>query len=182
MTSSNQGREKKRTQFTEAGAGKSKATPVLIGVLAALVAVAAYLVFGRSDDKPAATTVTTAGHSGGQSAGGDIRIPLSEISSGKAKFFDHTLGNNQSVRFFVVKSSDGVYRAALDACDTCFHAKKGYSQQGDDMVCNNCGLHFPSAQVNDKSGGCNPIGVPRTVEGDHLVIKRSDLEGSGRYF
>ena len=178
MTSSNQGRERKRAQFTEGGARKSKTTPILIGVLAALVAVAAYLVFGRSDDKPAATTVTT---SGGQSAS-DIRIPLSEINSGQAKFFDHTLANNQSVRFFVVKSSDGVYRAALDACDTCFHAKKGYRQQGDDMVCNNCGLHFPSADVNDKSGGCNPVGVPRTVEGDYLVIKRSDLEGSGRYF
>ncbi len=179
MTSSNQGREKKRAQFTEGGAGKSRTTPILIGVLVALVAVAAYLVFGRSDDKPAATAVTTAG---GQSAGGDIRIPLSEINSGQAKFFDHALANNQSVRFFVVKSSDGVYRAALDACDTCFHAKKGYRQQGDDMVCNNCGLHFPSAQVNDKSGGCNPVGVPRSVEGDYLVIKRSDLEGSGRYF
>ena len=81
-----------------------------------------------------------------------------------------------------MKSSDGQYRAALDACDTCYHAKKGYHQEGDDMICNNCGLKFHSSLINKVAGGCNPIGLARTIEGDQIVIKASDLERGGRFF
>ena len=75
-----------------------------------------------------------------------------------------------------------VYRAALDACDTCYHAKKGYHQEGDDMICNNCGLHFHSSQINEVHGGCNPVGLPRTIDGNQLVIKASELESRGTFF
>ena len=50
------------------------------------------------------------------------------------------------------------------------------------MVCNNCGLHFHSAQVNEVHGGCNPVGLPRQIEGDVLVIKASDLQARQQYF
>jgi uncharacterized membrane protein len=128
------------------------------------------------DDQPAATVIQD-----NNAAPGDIRIPLAELSS-QAKFYDYTLADNRKVRFFALKSSDGVYRAALDACDTCYHAKKGYHQEGDDMVCNNCGLHFHSAQVNEVHGGCNPISLPRAIEGDTLIIKASDLTARRQYF
>jgi uncharacterized membrane protein len=64
----------------------------------------------------------------------------------------------------------------------CYHAKKGYHQEGDNMVCNNCGLKFPSSGINEASGGCNPVGLPRTVEGDYIVIKASEIESRGGYF
>jgi uncharacterized membrane protein len=50
------------------------------------------------------------------------------------------------------------------------------------MVCNNCGLKFHSTLINEVSGGCNPVGLPRTIEGDQLVIKASELENRSRYF
>ncbi len=81
-----------------------------------------------------------------------------------------------------MKSSDGVYRAALDACDVCFAAKKGYRQEGDDMVCNNCGNHFHSAQVNEVRGGCNPVGLERKVNGDRLDLNAKELEAGASYF
>jgi uncharacterized membrane protein len=112
----------------------------------------------------------------------DIRIPLSEIENGKAKFFDYTTSDNRSVRFFAIKSSDGVYRAALDACDVCYAAKKGYYQDGDNMICKKCSRQFPSALVNEVHGGCNPIGLPRAIDGDTLVIKASELESRKTYF
>jgi hypothetical protein len=46
-----------------------------------------------------------------------------------------------------MKSADGVIRAAYDACDVCYRERKGYHQEGDDMVCNNCGRHFPSTSI-----------------------------------
>ncbi|HKP85990.1 MAG TPA: DUF2318 domain-containing protein [Blastocatellia bacterium] len=180
MPNQPQAREQKRAQFSESPKAKSKTTPALIAIAVALAAVAAYFVIKASSDKPAATTVTS-GAARGAAAGEDIRIPLSDLSA-TAKFFDYTLADNKQLRFFALRSSDGVYRAALDACDTCYHAKKGYHQQGDDMICNNCGLHFHSAQINEVHGGCNPVGLPRAIDGDYLVIKASDLESRKQYF
>jgi uncharacterized membrane protein len=51
------------------------------------------------------------------------------------------------------------------------------------MVCNNCGQRFPSVKVNVIKGGCNPAPLNRTVVGDNLMIKVSDiLEGGNLYF
>ncbi|HEY7546630.1 MAG TPA: DUF2318 domain-containing protein [Blastocatellia bacterium] len=172
----NETREKKRAQFAENAKSKSRLTPILIVLALALAGAVIYLVVGTSSDSPAATT-TVSTESGGASV---VKIPVGDISN-QAKFFDFNAAGKQ-VRFFVLKSSDGVYRAAMDACDTCWHAKKGYHQEGDEMVCNNCGLKFHSARINEVSGGCNPIGLPCAVEGDRLVIKISDIESRNRYF
>jgi uncharacterized membrane protein len=182
MQNQPQTREQKRAQFSQSPKAKNKTTPVLIAVALVVVAIAAYLVLSTSSDKPATTPITSSAGSGaGADAARDIKIPISDLSS-KAKFFDYKLADNKQMRFFVLKSSDGVYRAALDACDTCYHAKKGYHQEGDDMICNNCGLHFHSAKINEVQGGCNPVGLPRAVEGDSLIIKASDLESRKQYF
>lgn len=171
-------REKKREQFTGGAKPRSRAVPVVIVAVLALVAVGGYLIFGGSGDNPGATTATGLLIT----PTGDVAIPISDLQTGKAKFFDYKLSSGAPVRFFAIKSSDGVYRAALDACDTCFHAKKGYHQEGDDMICNNCGMKFHSALVNQASGGCNPVGLDRSVEGDRLVIKAGELEKGVKYF
>jgi uncharacterized membrane protein len=75
-----------------------------------------------------------------------------------------------------------VYRAAADACVVCFREKMGYHQEGNDMVCNKCGKHFPSALVNEVTGGCNPDGIPRTIQGDKLLIATSELEAHAELF
>jgi uncharacterized membrane protein len=180
METKTQTREKKKAEFSEPSKPKGKSTVILIGVLLVLVGVGAYLVISASSDNPTATPVAT-NPTPATPESKDIRISLADLG-GKAKFFDYKLSDNRPVRFFVIRSSDGVYRAALDACDTCYHAKKGYHQEGDDMICNNCGLHFHSSKINEVHGGCNPIGLPRTIEGDQLVIKASELESRGGYF
>jgi len=174
-------RAKKKAEFSEQPKRKSKTPLILLTVLVVLVGIGAYLVLSASNENPSATSVATTPSSPSTTDSRDIRIALSELS-GTAKFFDYKLSDNKPIRFFVIKSSDGIYRAALDACDTCYHAKKGYHQEGDDMVCNNCGLHFHSAQINEVHGGCNPVGLPRTIEGNQLVIKAGELESRGSYF
>ena len=180
MDTKSQARERKKAEFSEPSQRKSKSTVTLIGVLLVLAAIGIYLVLSASNDNPTATAVATNTASTAPESR-DIRIPLGDLG-GTAKFFDYKLSDNRPVRFFVIKSSDGVYRAALDACDTCYHAKKGYHQEGDDMICNKCGLHFHSAKINEVHGGCNPIGLPRTIDGNQLVIKASELENRGGYF
>ena len=112
---------------------------------------------------------------------GRIEIPLKKVDDGKAHYFQYE-GNGTSVRFFVLKSRDGVIRAAFDACDVCFPAKKGYTQDGEFMICNNCGRRFHSSRINVVEGGCNPAPLRREVVGDMLVIKASDVVPGARYF
>jgi len=106
-----------------------------------------------------------------------VKIPLSSISK-NAKFYDY-----QGIEYFVVKSNSGDVKVAFNACDVCYKAKKGYSQQGEDMVCNNCGNHYPISGLGTKNligGGCWPGYLPSTTEGDYFIIKKFDLE-LGRY-
>lgn len=107
-----------------------------------------------------------------------IKIPLSEVSS-TAKFY-----NEDGIKFFAVKASNGDIKTAFDACDVC-GGKKGYRQEGGDMVCNNCGRHFKIDQLGEKNingGGCWPGYLSNTIEGDFIVIKKSDLENGGYTF
>lgn len=112
---------------------------------------------------------------------GEIRIPLSEVEDGKARHYVFKT-ESKDITFFLVKAPDGVVRAAFDACDVCFHAKKGYTQDGQFMICNNCGMRFHVSKINQVEGGCNPAPVNRTVSGGNLVIKVADLLPGARFF
>ncbi len=109
---------------------------------------------------------------------GAIHLPTADFDDGKAHFYTLRDGGKE-IDFFVVRSSDGVLRAALDSCDVCFPARKGYRQEGNEMVCNNCGQRFQSTKINVVSGGCNPVPLPRTVVGNELVIQQADVVGIG---
>jgi uncharacterized membrane protein len=112
---------------------------------------------------------------------GEVRLPLDDVSDGKAHYYAYK-SDGKEIKFFVVKSNDGVIRAAFDACDVCFPAKKGYSQDGDYMICNNCGRRFHSSQVNVVEGGCNPAPLHRETVGSELIIKEADILPGARFF
>jgi uncharacterized membrane protein len=75
-----------------------------------------------------------------------------------------------------------VIRAAYDACDVCWPAGKGYYQDGDDMVCRNCGRRFASVLLNEVQGGCNPAPLTRHVDNGQVVIRIEDILAGKRYF
>ena len=113
--------------------------------------------------------------------GTKVVLNASDFADGKAKYYSVDI-SGKSVRFFVLKSSDGVIRSAFDACDVCYRAKKGYRQSGDLMICNNCGQQFPSVRINIEKGGCNPSPLDRTFDGDSIIITRADIEKGLMYF
>ena len=115
-------------------------------------------------------------------AGTGVTVPVSTLDDGKAKYFSYKAPSGKTVKFFVLKSSDGVVRAAFDACDVCYQNKKGYRQEGDFMICNNCGQRFTSTRINEVRGGCNPAPLDRQVMGDKLVIAVADILTGERYF
>lgn len=116
-----------------------------------------------------------------KSVDGKVLIPLKDVDDGEAHFFRYKDGKKE-VKFFVVKSSDGVIRAAFDACDVCFPAGKGYSRDGDFMICNNCNRRFHSSRINEVKGGCNPAPLARQVVGENLVVSVEDIIPGVRFF
>lgn len=112
---------------------------------------------------------------------GLVQIDINSVSDGEAHFY-HMNVDGKDIKFFVVKAKDGVIRAAFDACDVCFPQKKGYRQEGDNMVCNNCGQQFNTAQINEVRGGCNPSPLERTESNGKVVIKVSDIQSGVKYF
>jgi uncharacterized membrane protein len=111
-----------------------------------------------------------------------ITYPEKTFANGKAHHFTYKTDDGVTIRYFIMKSSDGVIRAAFDACDVCWPENKGYTQQGDFMVCNNCGRRFPSARINEVHGGCNPASLKRKVEQGTVIIQVADILQGKRYF
>lgn len=112
---------------------------------------------------------------------GSVRIPLGELRGPEARYFVYQTGG-KDVKFFVLKASDGTIRVALDACNACYRAKLGYQQRGDVMMCNNCGMTFPSKHIGVITGGCNPIPVEKRTEGGLVIVQAKDLEAGVKYF
>ena len=111
-----------------------------------------------------------------------VTHPVSLFAEGKAKHFEFKSDNGITIKYFVLKSSDGVIRAAFDACDVCWPSGKGYYQEQDNMVCRNCGKRFASVKINEVKGGCNPAPLSRKIDGDNLVIQVADILAGKSYF
>ncbi|MFH1520832.1 MAG: DUF2318 domain-containing protein [Candidatus Micrarchaeota archaeon] len=122
---------------------------------------------------PTVTTTTT-------QAADKITIQLSDVSS-TVKYYTYNSGG-VAIKYFAVKGSDDKVRIAFDACEVCYRAKKGYTQVGDSVKCNNCGLQFKIDDLGtkNKGSGCWPAYLPNEVQGDKIVIKKIDLE-KGKY-
>jgi uncharacterized membrane protein len=110
-----------------------------------------------------------------------VKIPLKALDSGQA-FFLSLESDGQQLYYFALKSRDGAYRAALDACDVCYRTNRGYRQEGDLMVCNKCRQSFPSNRIGEIKGGCNPHPLARGIEGQDLVIRKADILAREDYF
>jgi len=126
--------------------------------------------------KPAATKSAAA------KPAGEVLYPIKTFNGGEARFYSHSTGSGVTIKYFVLKSSDGVIRAAFDACDVCWRDGKGYAQKGDFMICRNCGRRFASVSINEVQGGCNPAPLARSVRGDQLVIQVKDILEGEKYF
>jgi uncharacterized membrane protein len=177
-----------RNRKKEAVMGGDKKKGGLMPVIMAVVLVAAvaggYTLYNQpSTSAPVASSspVPVVPASSASVAPGMIAYPVSLFEDGEAKHFDFQDGD-RTIRYFVIKSADGVIRAAFDACDVCWPAGKGYYQEGDDMVCRNCGRRFASNLVNEVQGGCNPAPLKRSVENGMLVIRPDDIRSGAGYF
>jgi high-affinity iron transporter len=107
-------------------------------------------------------------------AGNIVRVPLSEMNGISLHFYSVDV-QGSSVRFLVIRKSNGQYATALDACQIC--GAIGFRQEGPTLICRNCGAPINTSEVG-MPGGCNPIAFPSHVDGANIVIDMSALSAA----
>ena len=171
--------EKRQAKKDEVlGTEKKGRLPLIVAIVCSVLIVGGgiyYAGYDRSETAPVAASFTS------ENNASQISLPASLFEDGKARHFQHVAGE-LNIKYFVLKSSDGIIRAAFDACDVCWPAGKGYYQEGDYMVCRNCGRKFASVLVNEVKGGCNPAPLNRKFENGKVVIEVKDILDGRQYF
>ncbi len=115
-------------------------------------------------------------------ADGKIKIPVASASDGNLHKYVcdmqhsaacpmHGSSGDASVRILAVTRSDGSVAVAYDACALCGAA--GYAQEGGELICKRCGAPINPDTVGE-AGGCNPLPLQYTHEGNEIVIKTDD--------
>jgi uncharacterized membrane protein len=116
--------------------------------------------------------------------GTDIVIPIADITD-KARFYPTTVGGT-AVEVLAVKAPDGSIRTAFNTCQVCFDSGRGYYvQEGNVLVCQNCGNRFATDDVEIKTGGCNPVPIfdeNKIVTENTITIPVSTLESAKDLF
>lgn len=112
---------------------------------------------------------------------GVVALDMKELAKGQSRHFQFQEGKT-TIRFFVVRDNQGALRAALDACDVCWHADKGYKLRDGAMLCVNCGQTFALGRIGDVKGGCNPHPIAFTAEGNVVSMTTTELLAGAGYF
>lgn len=138
-------------------AGKKNNVLLIIAALVVVGAAAATTLLNKQkaqvpgDSKPSATASTLDDQ-------GNLVISVADVSD-TAKFYSFE-EDGTTMEVIAVKASDGSIRTAFNTCQVCFSSGKGYyKQDGNALVCQNCGNRFSMDDVEVTRGGCNPIPI-----------------------
>ncbi len=108
----------------------------------------------------------------------DIVISLKDVTE-TALFYPASI-NGTDLEVIAVKAADGTVRTAFNTCQVCFGSGKGYyEQEGDQLVCQNCGNRFGMDEVEVTRGGCNPVPITseyKKVDEETITISKNFLE------
>lgn len=118
------------------------------------------------------------------SENGDLIIPIEEITE-KASFYKYEVDGTQ-LEVIAVKADDGTIRTAFNTCQVCYSSGRGYyKQEGDDLVCQNCGNRFKAGDVEVSKGGCNPVPIfdeNKAVDETNITVSKDFLKEAKAIF
>lgn len=114
----------------------------------------------------------------------DLVIQTSDISE-KANYYPVEIAGTK-LEVIAVKAPDGTIRTAFNTCQVCYDSGRGYYvQQGNVLVCQNCGNRFGMSDVEVTRGGCNPVPISsedKTVNDTSITISKEFLSKSKTIF
>ena len=162
--------------------------PLIAGIMAVLAVIVVFFI--PKDKNEERGTASEGEDKTGISS--QQEIVVSEINEGNMVIFadrvspDHVsfirIPENSRIELLARLGDDGTVKAALGTCQSCNGSPGAYyTQEGDKLKCNNCGLTFPISVLDSPGGGCHPIMLKKEIvryEGNDLVI---DLNGLSAY-
>ena len=164
MSNKKQGNKKNISKKVNTSSKTNKSIAVAVGVVVVLIVVIFIIKGSFSGDKTASST-------------GNLIIPKSEITE-TAKFYPYLVGGTK-MEVIAVKASDGSIRTAFNTCQVCYNSGRGYyKQEGNELVCQNCGNRFKIDQVELQKNGCNPVPIltdNKTDDGTNITISQDFL-------
>lgn len=164
--------------------------PLAAGIMAAL-ALIVVLFIPKGRDKGNSSTATQAVDQPGATAQsadavaepddeGNLVIHADRLSPDQVSFIG--ISENSRIELLARLGDDGTVKAALGTCQSCNGSPRAYyTQEGDKLKCNNCGLTFPISVLDSPGGGCHPIMPDESLlqyQGSDLKI---DLAGLSSY-
>lgn len=162
----------------KAGGKKKNSKVVFISVGCLVVLAAAFFVLKGLTGPKADPQV------GAAPSGSDVSIAKSEITE-TAKFIPYNAGGT-NMELIAVKAPDGTVRTALNTCQVCYDSGRGYYvQEGDELVCQNCGNRFKISQVEKQKDGCNPVPIldeNKKDDGTTITVSKEFLQQSKTLF
>ncbi|NTU89949.1 MAG: DUF2318 domain-containing protein [Actinobacteria bacterium] len=102
---------------------------------------------------------------------GGIVIEKSDITE-DALFVSYD-ADGMAMGVLAVRASDGSIRTAWNTCQVCNGSPAAYFvQEGDVLVCRNCGNQFTMDQVGMTSAGCDPVPISGSarIETDAQIL------------
>ncbi|MDR3301320.1 MAG: DUF2318 domain-containing protein [Spirochaetaceae bacterium] len=114
----------------------------------------------------------------------DLVINTAELSE-TALFYPVEIDGTR-LEVIAVKAPDGTVRTAFNTCQSCYDSGLGfYKQQGNVLVCQNCGRKFRMSQVEVQGRGCNPVPIfkeNKTVTASTITISKEYLAKEKQIF
>lgn len=109
---------------------------------------------------------------------GAVSIPIAQLAAGDLHRYEVNINGTQ-VRFFLYPKPDGTIAAVFDACAIC--GPVGFYKTSTGLVCKNCAAPINPQSVG-QAGGCNPIPLNSTTNGDAIAITQADLAAGAPVF
>jgi uncharacterized membrane protein len=130
---------------------------------------------------PVSCNARAAEHQVVRAGDGEISLDVKEFMDGNVHFFTYRK-SGRNINFFVRTDGAGNLSTHFDACYACYRKKKGYRQEGADLVCNECGLKFRLADEKWLHQGCSPVPLTSRIRHGFIIIKVKDIEKGERLF
>jgi high-affinity iron transporter len=102
---------------------------------------------------------------------GKAVISTKDIPQGELQRYAANV-NGTRVRFLLYRKPDNKIASVFDACQIC--GGIGFYKGATGLICKNCAAPINPQSVG-QSGGCNPIPLQSTQDGDSVVISITDL-------
>lgn len=129
--------------------------PVIAGVVVIIALIVVFLI-------PESNTETGSGPYAGRDRNGNIVINAKDLSHDRVSFI--RIAADSKIELLARIGDDGKVKTALGTCQSCNGSPYAYyTQEGDELICNNCGLHFPLNVIDMSGTGCHPISIPSSI-------------------